>query len=237
MSKIKLNKIKLYKFCGKSEHAISTIQNKEIKVTTNYDINDPFEIIPLSLPNKEQRIYVEKHRKRFFEKAGIISFSKIWSHPMMWSHYGDNHRGLCLGFDINLSDVFEVQYVRKLPVAKSEISDDGKNNLILSCEQDYVATKFADWKYEKEYRMIVPLEGNTPKPSTLLFFPYSSTMELKQVIIGPRSIVTIEDVEDALNDNTGVEIFQSRLAFHSFEVTRQKNKNRWNRRRAKRILK
>ncbi|MDW9570209.1 DUF2971 domain-containing protein [Sinorhizobium meliloti] len=31
---------------------------------------------------------------------GIVCLSDNWQHPMMWSHYADRHRGICLAFDV-----------------------------------------------------------------------------------------------------------------------------------------
>jgi hypothetical protein len=30
----------------------------------------------------------------------LLCFSADWSHPLIWAHYSDKHRGLCLGFEI-----------------------------------------------------------------------------------------------------------------------------------------
>ena len=72
---------------------------------------------------------------------------------LMWSHYGQNHHGICLGFDIDSNPVFAktspVRYVRSYPRANYyRVSDD-----------DYYAfsllTKAELWTYEKEWRLLL----------------------------------------------------------------------------------
>lgn len=84
---------------------------------------------------------------------------------LMWSHYADNHRGVCLTFEIPTQFVFEnlvgcapVQYsadalmsaLRNLDLTrKPEFEADIKP--ILS---SWLATKSDEWAYEKEARLI-----------------------------------------------------------------------------------
>ena len=41
--------------------------------------------------------------KRVFDgemqHKGVFSLSKTWRSPLMWSHYADEHRGICLEYD------------------------------------------------------------------------------------------------------------------------------------------
>ena len=34
----------------------------------------------------------------------ILCFSRNWDNLLLWSHYGDSHTGVCLGFDIAEGD-------------------------------------------------------------------------------------------------------------------------------------
>lgn len=64
-----------------------------------------------------------------FPKAFSLSFTRYYANPVMWSHYGDNHCGVCLELDKNkfeeclspsktkLTDgrLCDVNYVDKIP--------------------------------------------------------------------------------------------------------------------------
>jgi len=53
--------------------------------------------------------------------AGVMCFSSTWKNPVMWSHYADQHRGICLGFEV--PDVYrkKIKYVaRRQPFRHSK---------------------------------------------------------------------------------------------------------------------
>lgn len=67
----------------------------------------------------------------------------------MWSHYADNHRGICLEFDTAnplfseaLGVVYCSEYPRWLPHEMERIAF------------EMLLTKAEDWKYEREFRII-----------------------------------------------------------------------------------
>lgn len=80
-------------------------------------------------------------------------------HPdniLMWSHYGDNHRGVCLVFDTGVQlfgTAKEVQYREKYPsVGAHLITPDAVIAAIL--------TKSDVWRYENEFRILGTPHGN-----------------------------------------------------------------------------
>jgi hypothetical protein len=97
---------------------------------------------------------------------------------------------------------------------------------------DIFATKFIHWSYEEEVRQLISFETE-PDDGKVCFYPYSDELQLRQVIIGPRSEFCVEDIQEAIKDygGGGVEIFQARLAFRRFEVVRQKDETLWKRRK------
>lgn len=85
---------------------------------------------------------------------GIACFSKRWDSILMWSHYADNHKGFCIGFDekrMRYSMLFGkgdfVKYSEDFPEIHPH--DDAKEvqNLRTYC-------KSKEWSYEEEYRFM-----------------------------------------------------------------------------------
>lgn len=86
---------------------------------------------------------------------GVLSLSKNCTNILMWSHYADNHKGLVFEFEPKVQDSclskpmkmdYEVSYDVLSYVAKRGIR-----------EKQYIKellTKFKDWEYEEEYRVI-----------------------------------------------------------------------------------
>jgi hypothetical protein len=74
---------------------------------------------------------------------------------LMWSHYAENHRGICLEFSVD-NDVFgtalEVRYLSSYPEWLPHSLAEGDPS-------DILLTKSDDWQYEHEYRVICFAEG------------------------------------------------------------------------------
>jgi hypothetical protein len=71
-----------------------------LKLSRIYDLNDPFELTPFDLTDAGIREAFLKTRDEVGEERGLLCFSSGWSDPVIWAHYSDRHRGLCLGFEI-----------------------------------------------------------------------------------------------------------------------------------------
>ena len=92
----------LYKFMT-ADHARSSICQKRVKVSLLSELNDPYEMVPAIVDGSGAPIFdAERVRTLMYgviaEKHGIICMSKAIDDPVMWSHYGDKHRGIALAF-------------------------------------------------------------------------------------------------------------------------------------------
>lgn len=189
-------------------HAVSNIALRRLKVSRFEDLNDPFELIGADLKDKVERTAFRELKRRLHEKYGVLCFSKSWSNPVLWSHYADKHRGVCLGFDIEDSEAREIIYTEK-PL-KMKFASQRARPLML--------TKYVDWRYEEEVRIILEL-NRLPVEGGLYFSLFSPEMELREVILGPRCSLeqnVIADLCKKLNDK--IEVKKARLAFSSFRV-------------------
>jgi hypothetical protein len=85
------------------------------------------------------------------DKAGILSLSERCEDILMWSHYANGHRGLCLGFASSDNDLF---FGRALPVVYSAARPvfDPRDDDFRASEK-VVLTKSEHWSYEREWRI------------------------------------------------------------------------------------
>jgi Protein of unknown function (DUF2971) len=114
----------------------------------------------------------------------IYCLTPVPDSTLMWSHYADNHRGICLEFgtDVRLfASAFEVTYRSDYPKwAPHLVANNGAEVLL---------TKSDDWKYEREFR-IIGLGGDVQRsfdasPLTLNgTFMHLPRGAIKAVIIG-----------------------------------------------------
>lgn len=150
-----------------------------LRITPNSCLNDPFEI-RLSAATKKQIDLLDKNSfsndgrstsmkfEEFMRRHGVISFSKTYDNLLMWSHYSNYHKGIAVEFDIDIKSpfsLFNTGYVstasdikfskvkyrkrRGYPSAFTEAD-------ISTVAEHYYLTKSKEWRYEKEYRFIVP---------------------------------------------------------------------------------
>lgn len=88
---------------------------------------------------------------------GIACFSENIESTVMWSHYSKNHEGICLEYDTNDFShdewpIYKVKYSREALNCFKLGSDDGLLPLLIN--------KSTEWCYEKEWRIIKPLDSN-----------------------------------------------------------------------------
>ncbi len=211
---------KLYHFTSEC-NAKKIITDKRMKISRIESVNDPFEIIGIKLESIEERESFHEIIKKFSKKFGILCFSATYHNPIMWAHYADNHKGICLEFSVS-DDYFEkIEYLSKrLPLEKLGIKRISKIN------ENHIRTllfkKYCGWRYENEHRKICSLA----KGSDLKF---NKNFQLTKVIIGKDSNLTREQVDNFLSDRAHEEVvrFKARVAFKTFQVVENKDPSLW----------
>lgn len=87
---------------------------------------------------------------RWISEFGIYCVSKNPTNLLMWSHYSNCHKGICIGFDANCSifrQARKVSYTRTLPkLSQNDSADDLLEKIVF--------TKSEDWGYEEEFRIV-----------------------------------------------------------------------------------
>ncbi|WP_018276551.1 DUF2971 domain-containing protein [Teredinibacter turnerae] len=202
------------------EFALSNIVNQRIKVSLLDELNDPYEFLGIDVSDPEFRAAMKSGRDLVAKRAGVICFSKSWQNPIMWAHYGNKHRGICLGFDIEDKHLKEVEYLSDLvqPEVNMELKAGG---LPPHFFERLLNLKYKGWSYEDELRVHVPLDER--HPTGYYFTDFAGNMELKEVILGPRCLVSIEDVKKHLHAYMqSVTVFKSRIAFKNYMVVRNR---------------
>jgi len=205
----------------KLEHATSNIRSRRLKIATFSDANDPFELLALNLRGSENR-GARKVLRQFKEaqgtQLGMLCFSRHWENPVLWSHYADGHKGVCLGFDVAEDVLDEVTYVDDLLTAR--LGDDEDPSTIPGDLQDLLfLTKFRHWEYEDEVRRFVALP-DAEQDGPLFFWPFDERMHLREVILGHLCAASqLEPIRNLVaNANVNAVVSKARLSFGSFKV-------------------
>jgi hypothetical protein len=203
-----------------SDHALSNIIFRRLKVARFSELNDPFELLGMNLGGVRDRIRVQESKKKFDADNGLVCFSEDWLDPVLWSHYAAKHHGVALGFD--LVKAFDVEYRKErdeslLPIGVGNKAEDTVVQSVL------FTTKFESWKYEREWRILVPLrtavsEGN------LHFFAMGDNVLLREVILGSLCTLPFDRVRELVNTHhTNVVTIKSRMADKFFSIVPDEN--------------
>lgn len=131
---------------------------------------------------------------RLHSNHGVLSMCTSKENLVMWSHYADEYRGLCFGFDLDLlkESVRQsslklygyglVNYCEETPLI--ELIQNSLSTTIFDVKKEKTAqielfmskmgSKHKQWSYEQEYRLL------TDKYGSCVFNPQA----LKEVILG-----------------------------------------------------
>lgn len=144
----------LYNYTSININTIKSILNEQLWLSHTNSFNDPVD------PSiKQFKKYKEDYNYLLDSiKVGCLTTKK--DNTLMWSHYADKHRGICIEYDIgkiyekdNLI-INKVNYkmpiiTHKSIVDKETLEIDNIKRLI-----ELFSIKSNEWKYEKEYRIL-----------------------------------------------------------------------------------
>jgi hypothetical protein len=185
------------------------------------EVNDPFELRALSCMKRELRRGLDRFRESQDTRLGLLSFSERWKSPVLWSHYGSGHKGICLGFDI--LSTFGVRGLQRVRYEAERLQALGNDSVPTGLSEDLkqllFVTKHRHWAYEEELRVFVEL-SQARKEAGLHFYPFSDGLRLREVILGhlcPLSL--LEPIRTLVHaTNPGAVVSKARLGFKYFEV-------------------
>jgi hypothetical protein len=207
--------VRVYQFF-KEPDALSALGKRRLRISRLDRLNDPFEFLGPDLSSPANRRALQETKDEIAKSSGLLCFCASWDNPILWSHYADRHKGLCLGFDMP-AGLEQVRYVVSRFPWPAELSQRFMEQVVM--------TKFVHWSYEDEYRAWVNLND---EEEGHYYFPFSPELTLKEVIVGSQSTLTRAEISEALGDlGTGVEAFKVCPAFTSFRMIRNPDENLW----------
>jgi len=126
------------------KNALSNLKHKRLKISRIEELNDPFELFGAQLANKELRVGFKKMRNNLDKNRGLICFSECWHNPLLWSHYGEKHYGVCMGFEVPKIHLQKVNYVSSRKLVEFNPAN-GKTTLDESSMEKLLCQKYEDW--------------------------------------------------------------------------------------------
>ena len=205
--------MRVYKFLNQ-QYGLKSLYERRLRRTRISELNDPFELRPYDLTNPEHRQAFLKAKKDLAQRFGLLCFSAAWDDPVIWAHYSDKHRGLCLGFEIppkvEKEETQRVEYIANpLPFPADFFEQDDDSHLVIVNKM--IFTKYRFWEYEREIRTWTDLEEE--------FFDFGEVLHLAEVIIGAECPLPTEEVKRALGSvGDSVNVKKARAAHSTFRI-------------------
>lgn len=143
--------------------------------------------------------------------GGIVCLGERATCPVMWSHYGEDHKGICIGYSVpEATTVHQVKYGGSRSIKASTVaamlteSDDARREV----DDAVLLRKASPWRYEREWRLLGRQGGNL------------SALELEEVVFGVKCSDTVKYVViKALKDRERhVEFFEVRETPGRFQL-------------------
>lgn len=167
----------LYKYLD-IEGAKYMIRNHNLQFTNASQLNDPFDCHPKLLDYSKvpkhklqgwipERWWIEKEENdalNLRNNTWLCSLSKVNDSILMWAHYCYNHKGVCIGLDIDkvmqsVPPMFGTVYIKPLVLDVQYHNIIERPNRYSNAMEVFSyqwQTKAEDWEYEQEVRLVMP---------------------------------------------------------------------------------
>lgn len=209
----------LYRYCRFSKYSVANIQNHGVSLSLIGTYNDCYDST-ISFGDIKQRAAEEYEKdlricsaagcspclsaddwyehivqeqeayRGFSNDSHCCCFSESASSTLMWSHYANNNRGICIEYDFEsikghpfYSSLFPVAYTEK-PVNVYDFVHENKG--AFSVETGVlvsVLNKAKCWAYEKEWRLIL-LNERIGQHKVDMYPTFNGVIAAKRIILG-----------------------------------------------------
>lgn len=180
-----------YKYRSGDPHTLrrdlKSLADATFYAADRHSLNDPFEgrfdrssldaqfsaiktlisgVAPTAVSSLDQVSLAAEGLLAFVDKSGVFSLSYNPLQELIWAHYGDSHRGFCIGYDIqrlvefdpNTHYVLDVQYSNAAPtVSSNDLVSTDKPTTVL---RKMLGIKSKPWAYEEEVRVVTQPPGS-----------------------------------------------------------------------------
>jgi len=138
--------------------------------------------------------------KEIKDALGVTCFSEEYDNALMWSHYADKHRGVCIGIKLGSTEsynIMPVNYVEEMPKLNFYKHMNPDLHLIYL----WLYYKLHIWAYEKEVRAICPnIHMHCKNAQRLIEFPKE---DITEIYIGLKSSENAASEIELLLQNNG----------------------------------
>ena len=214
--------MKLYHFLSE-KWALEALKKQRIKVSRYEDLNDPFELMAMSLEDKVSRKVMRETKSKINKVLRILCCSKSWKSPLLWGHYAEKHTGIALVLEVLDSSVQEITYAKDrasldLHALMNRADEQAKFEMF-----KVYTTKYEQWSYEEEVRIQFSVE-EVFSSGDHDFIEFGTDIKLVGFVLAPLNQTSRSQIKNCLPQGHELEIITTRIAFQSFDVVHQGKK-------------
>jgi tetratricopeptide (TPR) repeat protein len=202
----------IYKYIPINNHQLLSLINKEIYCSNYKKLNDPLECFFI---NNEESFFGYFLNKKNINPR-ILSLTHDRESKLMYSHYADSHKGICVEYEIELDNL---ENSDNISFGKVEYAQKEKiTNL-----KDLYMLKNSEWTYELEYRVVrFDNEEFLPVKIRSVVFGYKCPLEHRKIITTLLKNTNVKYHEMKQKGNTNNIHLQPILEYEEFYLD---NKN------------
>jgi len=139
-----------YRSLASFENIVDIILNKRLYAASFKDMNDPMEGCYNYSSEQYDEDYIQNDLEKEIEKQKFCSLSQQSNIDLMWGHYANGHRGICIGVKLKKTkkggQAFLVNYSGQPNLTPKKDSKSDRARKILR-------HKTPCWNYEEEIRL------------------------------------------------------------------------------------
>lgn len=219
----------VYKYRSGTDNDLKALENNQYWSSSIEQLNDPCEAITDTKKVKKFLNYIgqkvgAKTKEDFGlindntdevlsmdNKMGIYSLSKTPLDELLWAHYANSHKGLCIEYDLDILlkndganhiHSFPVLYSNKPPsISFWDIIRNEQNNMI----KKFAFHKSKRWEYEQEHRIVtskIGLNSYNHKALKSIYFGLKISESVKYHIINLLKLRGIKFYQIVLEKNS-----------------------------------
>ncbi|WP_232474446.1 DUF2971 domain-containing protein [Brachyspira pilosicoli] len=166
----------LYNYTRVNKNILRSILNNTLWCSNTKEFNDPVDPYIRNDKNESSNQFYNY----LLERIKVACLTTHNDNTLMWSHYSDKHKGICIEYDISQLQNNNNFILKKIDYNLSMLLFDLKNEILLDNNKsiksiiDLFTVKSKEWEYEDEYRILFYDEENKNPNGTLINLPIKS---------------------------------------------------------------
>lgn len=145
-----------YRPYSRLKRELETLESNYIYCPNYASLNDPMEgkFRQGSKLSRHSQTYVEAIQTTL-DELGIASFCEVQNHVLMWAHYADQYKGICISYNFTnlLAHLPESAVLTRIAYSETQYQIRTAKRQPIDVAKRILSRKTRSWLYEREWRL------------------------------------------------------------------------------------